>query len=348
MPAFAPMRAVTFQGREHVRVEERAEPELRAPGDALVRVEVAGVCGSDLHIYHGRVSVEPGFTLGHEWVGTVVEAGPDSGRSPGDRVLGCFQTACGQCFFCRHGHHQKCERGGVFGHGSGLGNLQGAQAEMLRVPHARLSLRDVPEGIDDDAALFAGDVLATAVHGVAPAVHLGDSVAVIGAGPVGLCAIQVARAAGAAVVLALDTVADRLAIAARLGAVPVDIAADDPRTAARAVSAGRGLDVAVECAGRADAVDTALRLLRDCGTLCLVGVHAERAQVHLGLLWFKGIRVLAGQANAILGVDPALALLAGGRVDIGPLVDRHVSLDDAVEAYRAFANREVVKVVLRP
>ena len=156
--------------------------------------------------------IEEGFTLGHEFVGTVLSAGDGVTEvSVGDRVLGCFCSACGNCFFCRRGDFHKCDEGRVFGHGKTLGALQGAQAEQVLVPHANLTLRRVPEGMSDDAALFAGDVMGTGWHAVDQAgVRPGDTVAVLGLGPVGLCAVQAAKAAGAAHVIAIDTVADRL------------------------------------------------------------------------------------------------------------------------------------------
>src|SRR5215217_4614829 len=164
------MRAVTFQAPGEVQVDEVAEPELLAPDDAVVRVEASGICGSDLHIYHGRVQIEPGFTIGHEFVGTVEAVGDAVTRvAQGDRVLGTFHTACGACFFCRKGLFQKCDDARVYGHGATLGNLQGTQAERVLVPHANLSLRRVPEGIDDASALFAGDVMGTGSHAIVAA-----------------------------------------------------------------------------------------------------------------------------------------------------------------------------------
>jgi len=210
------VRAVTFQAPGEVRLEERPDPELGAPDDAIVRIEATGVCGSDLHIYHGRVRIEPGFTLGHEYVGTVVAAGDGVTRvAVGDRVLGCFQTACGTCFFCLRGLYHKCDESRTFGHGAALGGLQGTQAELALVPRANLTLRRVPAGMAADAALFAGDVMGTGYHAVrAAGLVAGDTAAVLGLGPVGLCAVQAARAAGATRVFAIDTVETRLTMAA--------------------------------------------------------------------------------------------------------------------------------------
>src|ERR687883_3777 len=162
------MLAVTFQEPGRVELEERPEPEPIAADDAVVKVDATGVCGSDLHIYHGRVQIEPGFIIGHEFVGTVLSAGDAVTEvSEGDRVLGCYCSACGKCFFCRRGALHKCGEGRVFGHGATLGSLQGAQADQVLVPHANLTLRRVPEGMTDDAALFAGDVMGTGYHAVA-------------------------------------------------------------------------------------------------------------------------------------------------------------------------------------
>src|SRR5687767_10707985 len=239
------MQAVTFQAPGEVRIEERPEPELLERDDAIVRVEATGVCGSDLHIYHGRVVIEPGFTLGHEFVGTVVAAGEAVTEvSEGDRVLGCYCSACGNCFFCRQGDFNQCDRGRVFGHGKTLGSLQGAQAEQVLVPNADLTLRAVPQGMPNDAALFAGDVLGTGCHAVWSAgVEAGATVAVLGLGPVGLCAVQAARAAGAGQVIAIDTVGERLQMAASFGARQVHLTDEDVRAAVKGLTEGRGADV---------------------------------------------------------------------------------------------------------
>ena len=138
------MRAVTFQAPHEVRVEDKPEPALEAADDAIVKIDATGVCGSDLHIYHGRVQIDPGFTIGHEFVGTVSAAGDQvTSVSEGDRVLGCFHTACGRCFFCMRGWYMKCDQARVFGHGATLGSLRGTQAEQALVPTANLTLRSM-------------------------------------------------------------------------------------------------------------------------------------------------------------------------------------------------------------
>jgi alcohol dehydrogenase len=344
------MQAVTFQAPGEVRVEDRPEPELLADDDAIVRVEATGVCGSDLHIYHGRVKMDPGFTIGHEFVGTVTAAGPAVAQvAEGDRVLGCYCSACGTCFFCRRGEFHKCDNGRVFGHGETLGSLQGAQAEQVLVPNANLTLRRVPEGMTSDAALFAGDVMGTGFHAVdAAGMEPGDTVAVLGLGPVGLCAVQVAKAAGAAHVLAIDSVEDRLAMAETFGATPVHLTEGDPRGAAKAASEGRGADVVIDAVGHPDAFDMACRLARKAGTVSAIGVYAERMEVHMGVVWIKALNIVTGHANVIGHVDRVLAMMDAGVLDPSPLVTHHMKLEQAEEAYEIYDRREALKIVMEP
>jgi 2-desacetyl-2-hydroxyethyl bacteriochlorophyllide A dehydrogenase len=344
------LRAVTFQAPNEVRVEERPEPELQAPDDAIVRIQASGICGSDLHIYHGRVQIAPGFTIGHEFVGTVVAAGDAVTRvTKGDRVLGCFHTACGTCFFCLRGEYHKCAEQRTFGHGAALGDLPGTQAELALVPRANMTLRRVPEGVSDEVALFAGDVMGTGYHAVAASgVQAGDSVAVLGLGPVGLCAVQVAKAAGAGPVIAVDTVAARLEMARRFGAIPVHLTDEQPREVVKSLTDKRGVDVAIDAVGHPDALDLAIRLARNAGTVNAIGVYAEPQRVHMGLVWIKALTLRAGAANVIAHVDRVLGMLAGGTLDPTPLVSAHMPLDEAEEAYRLYDRREALKIVLTP
>src|SRR5690349_15148004 len=327
------MRAVTFQAPGEVRVDEVPDATLGADDEAVVRVEASGVCGSDLHIYHGRVAMEQGFILGHEYVGTVVDVGDSvTGVAPGDRVCGCYGTACGECFFCKRGDFHKCDNGGVFGHGKTLGNLPGAQSELLRVPSANLTLRKVPEGMSDEVALFAGDVMGTGYHAVVECgVEAGSVAAVLGLGPVGLCAIQAALAAGASQVVAIDTVADRLQLAEKLGATPVHLTEGDPRSVVKQLTDGRGADATIDAVGHPDALELAIRLTRKAGTVSATGVYAERCEVHMGLIWIKALTLKSGHANVFKHVDPILEKLASGVLDPSPLGTHHMKLDDAAE-----------------
>jgi 2-desacetyl-2-hydroxyethyl bacteriochlorophyllide A dehydrogenase len=344
------MRAVTFQAPGEVRIEEKPEPELVVADDAVVRVEASGICGSDLHIFHGRVPVEPGFTIGHEFVGTVLAAGEGVERvAVGDRVLGCFHTACATCSACLRSDYHRCERQRTFGHGSHLGDLQGAQAEQLLVPRANLTLRKVPEGMSDEVALFAGDVMGTGYHAVAHAgMQAGDTVAVLGLGPVGLCAVQAALAGGASQVFAVDSVPARLEMAKRFGAVPLHLAEDEPKRAVRAATGGAGVDVVVDAVGDPGPLAMAVSLARGAGTVSGIGAYAGKGEVPLGLAWLKGLTLRLGLANVIAHVDRVLGLLEAGKLDPSPLVTHHMKLDQAAEAYELYDNREALKIVLTP
>jgi len=179
-------------------------------------------------------------------------------------------------------------------------------------------------------------------------VGAGDTAAVLGLGPVGLCAVQAAFAAGAARVIAIDTVADRLEMARSFGADPVHLTDDDPRAAAKAATEGRGVDASIDAVGHPDAFELACRLTRKCGTVSATGVYAERMEVHMGVVWIKALTVKTGHANVIKHVDPVLEALAEGRLDPSPLVTHHMKLDDAAEAYDLYDRREALKIVLKP
>lgn len=342
------MRAVTFQAPGEVLVEDVPEPQLTHPQDAIVRVQASGICGSDLHIYHGRVPVEQGFTIGHEYVGTVEQVGSDVERvAVGDLVLGCFHSACGTCVACVRGDYHRCLRGRTFGHGSKLGDLPGAQAERLLVPRANLTLRLVPDGMSADVALFAGDVMGTGYHAIAHAgTRAGDTVAVLGLGPVGLCAVQAARATGASQVFAIDSVAQRLDLAREFGATAVHLTEEDPKRVVRDATERLGVDVVVDAVGDPGPLGMAISLCRDAGTISGIGAYAGRGEVTLGLAWLKGLTVRLGLANVIAHVDRVLAMMSAGSLDPKPLVTHHMTLDQAPEAYALYDQREALKIVL--
>jgi 2-desacetyl-2-hydroxyethyl bacteriochlorophyllide A dehydrogenase len=344
------MRAVTYQAPGEVRVDEVADPVLTSPDEAIIEVEACSVCGSDLHIYHGRVPVDPGTVIGHEYVGTVTAVGDAVTRvAVGDRVLGCFLVACGTCNLCLRGDYHRCERGRTFGHGKNLGALPGTQADQALVPFADLTLRKVPDGMSADVAIFAGDVMGTGYHAVAHAgMQEGDTVAVLGLGPVGLCAVQAALAGGATQVFAVDSVEERLELARQFGAIPIHLTEGDPKGEVRAATEKRGADVVIDAVGVPAAIDSAISLARSAGTVSGIGVHVGRAEVNLGLAWLKGLDLRLGQANVIAHVDRVLALLESGKLDPSPLVTSHMKLDDAAEAYAIYDRHEALKIVLSP
>jgi threonine dehydrogenase-like Zn-dependent dehydrogenase len=230
-----------------------------------------------------------------------------------------------------------------------MGSLPGTQAEYALVPHANLALRAVPDGVSDDVALFAGDVMGTGYHGVLESgLRAGEVAAVLGLGPVGLCAVQVAKLQGARVI-AIDSVEQRLALAESFGATPLHLGEQDVKAEVRRLTEKRGgVDVAIDAVGHPEVLDMAIRLTRSCGRVQCIGVYAERGEVHLGLAWLKSLTIKGGQANVIAHLDHVLSMLTDGLLDPSPLVTHHMRLDDAPEAYAIFDRREALKIVLTP
>jgi alcohol dehydrogenase len=203
--------------------------------------------------------------------------------------------------------------------------------------------------MSDDVALFAGDVMGTGYHAVAQAaLEPGAVCAVLGLGPVGLCAVQAARAAGASQVMAVDTVDERLRMAESFGATALHLTESDLRGEIKRATDGRGADVTVDAVGHHDAFDLACRLTRKAGTVSVIGVYAEPMEVHMGVLWIKALTIRGGHANVIAHVDPVLEKMSVGELDPAPLVTHHMTLDDVEEAYRIYDRREALKIVLRP
>ncbi len=346
------MRAVVYEDVGVVRVADVPEPTIERPDDAIVRVSVAAICGSDLHFLHGKAPLDPGEAIGHEAVGIVEAVGPTVGRfRPGDRVVVAFVISCGACWFCRHGQTQLCEDFMNLGAGIFGGGLGGAQAELVRVPHADANLLVVPEMMTDERALFLGDVLTTGYFGAALVeVSPGDIVAVIGAGPVGFFAAQAAIARGAERVLALDMEEDRLALAERVGAVPIDVTARHPQMAAAEHSEGRGADVVIEAVGHPSAFETAIDVVRRGGRVGVVGMYtSESAQVPLGIWWARALDVrFAGICPVHAWWERARDEVEAGRIDPIPVISHRLPLDEAPLGYELFDRRKATKVLLIP
>ncbi len=345
------MKAIQLFGAGDVRIGEVPDPKLEHAGEAIVRVTAAGICGSDLHLYHGRLPVDPGFVVGHEFVGVVEEAGSEVSQfTPGDRVVGAFHTACGACWSCRRRLYHHCGAMRLFGFGTAFGNLRGAQAERVLVPNADLALMPIPDGIDDLRALFIGDILTTAHQAVRNAsFNPGDTVAIVGCGPVGLLAQRCALLQGAGAVYALDRDATRLRIAADNGAIPVNIDEQDPLAILLSATESRGPDAVVECVGAEAALTAAIQLVRRAGVVSVAGVFTENIPLFpYGMLWIKDARLVGGLCNVLAYWGEAMALVAHGRLDPSSIVSHELALAEAPEAYRLFDRREALKVVLHP
>jgi threonine dehydrogenase-like Zn-dependent dehydrogenase len=346
------VRAVVYREAGRVEVADVPEPELEDPRDAIVRVTRSAICGSDLHFFHGKAPLEPGDVIGHEGVGVVERVGSDvSSVTPGQRVVVAFNIACGECWFCRNGQTALCEDFRNLGAGIFGGGLAGTQAELVRVPSADVNLLAIPEQVDDEAALFVGDVLTTGFYAAGiSGIHPGDTVAVVGAGPVGYFAIQSALLNEPAGVVAIDLEPARLGLAEVAGAVPLNPNERNPQTALSERTDGRGADVVIEAVGTLDAFETALRVVRRGGTVVVVGMYtSETYPAQIGVWWARALDLrFTGVCPVHAWWRRAMAEVEAGRLDPMPLVSHRLPLEDAALGYELFESRRATKVLLLP
>lgn len=332
-----------FVGIERVAVADVPEPTLLDPGDALVRVSAAGLCGSDLHPYFGReVGIDIGTVMGHEVVGVVTDVGSEvRDVRPGDRVVTPFTTSCGRCVLCRDGLTARCERGQLFGWVEAGVGLQGGQAEYVRVPLADGTLVPVPEGLDDGLALLAGDILSTALFGAdIGRVRTRHTVAVVGCGPVGLLAIRAALHRGATTVFAIDRVESRLALAEHFGATPLHLERSAPADAVVDPTDGLGAHTVIEAVGNASATRCAADVVRPGGTIAAVGVHTEpHLALSPGELYDRNLTYAAGRCSARHYMPEALEIAKADAGLLAPLITHRLPLEDGPTAYREFGAR---------
>jgi alcohol dehydrogenase len=345
-----PMRALVYHGPGAKAWEEVPKPEIAADTDAIVRVDTATICGTDLHILKGDVpAVTDGRILGHEAVGTVEAIG--SGVKTvgvGDRVLVSCITACGACRYCREGHSGQCLGGGgwILGH-----KIDGTQAEYVRVPFADLSTYAVPDGAADEQILMLADILPTGYEvgvlngGVRP----GDVVAIVGSGPIGLSAITGARLFSASHIVAIDVADARLEAAKQFGAdVAVNNYREDPEAVIGSLTHGLGADVTIEAVGVPATFELAVKLARPGGRIANIGVHGEPATLHLEEQWIRNITITTGLVDAYSTVT-LLRLLISRNIDAARFITHRFALDEFDEAYDVFgraAEIGALKVVL--
>lgn len=345
------MKAVVYRGEGQVAVEEVLDPVLQAPDDALVRVHTAAICGSDLHILHGRVpGVFEGATVGHEFTGQIVEAGSDvRDFIAGDEVIGSFQISCGACDGCRRGHYNHCVEMGTLGYGIFVGDLGGSQAELVRVPHADVNLMRKPTELSHEQALFVGDILTTGWYCASLGdIHPGDTVVVVGAGPVGVFSAMSAQAMGAGRLIVTDLVGSRLGfVREQLGADTIDAAKQSVSVALDALAPG-GADVVLETVGLPPALITAIDCVKTGGTVAVIGVHTEfEMALPVGNLFTRNITLRFGGSCNVQGVwEQTLRAVQDGRIDPTRIISHRLRLADAVEGYRLFDAKEALKVVL--
>ncbi len=351
------MKACVFHGKDQIRVEEVERPRAGA-GEAVIRVTLTTICGTDLHIVRGEYPVKEGLVIGHEPVGVIEEIGEGvSGYEVGERVLVGAITPCGQCRACLSGQQSQC------GHGEGyealggwrFGNtINGAQAEYLLVPSAQANLAKIPDELTDEQVVLLADIASTGFSGAeSGGVRIGDSVVVYAQGPIGLCATIGARLMGASLVIGVDGDENRLRMARELGAdVALDYREVDTIAEVKRLTGG-GADVAIEALGTQETFENCLRALRPGGVLSSLGVYSGKLQMP-----YDAFAAGLGDYRIVTTLCPGgkermrrlMETVKHGRVDLTPLITHRFSLDEIEEAYTVFGERRdgVMKVAVKP
>jgi alcohol dehydrogenase len=344
------MMAAVYYGPGDLRLEERPLPVLRDPTDAIVKVSLSTICTSDLHILHGAVPrAIPGTVLGHEFVGQVVETGPSvKNISPGNRVAANCITFCGQCWFCQHGYINNCQRGGWE-----LGcRIDGCQAEYVRVPFADQGLTIIPSSLPDEGALFVGDILSSGYFGAELCqIQPGDTIAVLGAGPVGLCAMECARLFGAGRVIAVDIDQSRLDIAQKQALCDrcINPLTEDVIHVINMLTQGRGADGVIEAAGGNDTFELAWRIARPNAVVALVAMYEQEQRLPLPQMYGKNLIFKTGGVDAT-HCGRLLGLLSCGRLRTDFLITQREPLTRILSAYENFSSKKAgsLKWVITP
>lgn len=343
------MKALVYQGPGVKAWTDKPVPLIDKPTDAVIRLLHTTICGTDLHILKGDVpAVTPGRTLGHEGVGIVETVGSAVRNfKPGDHVLISCVTSCGSCANCRRQMYSHCADGGwILGH-----LIDGTQAEYVRIPHADNSLYPVPAGADEEALVMLSDILPTGfeIGVLAGKVKPGDSVVIVGAGPVGMAALLTAQFYSPATLIVVDGDSNRLEVAKRFGATDViDIKTENAVERIFELTDGVGVDVAIEAVGIPASFDTCQAVIAPGGNIANVGVHGKSVELHLETLWIQNINISTGLVNT--NTTPMLIkTVQAGKIDARQLITHRFALDDILQAYEIFGNaaqEKAMKVIL--
>ncbi len=347
------MKAVTYQGVRKLEYTTVPDPAILKPGDAIIRIEIAGICGSDLHVYNGReLGIDPGTIMGHEFMGEVIEVGTGvRNYAPGQLVISPFFSSCGNCFYCQHELSCRCDRGELFGWiENGMG-LHGTQAQYVRVPMADTTLYPLKDGIDTVHGLMLGDILPTAFYCVDMANPIpGGSYAVIGCGPVGLLIVQALRSKGIDRIFALDPVKERLKLAEGLGAIVMDPSNESQIQSIIDATEGRGVEAVLEAAGNPSSQKLAYHLVRKGGIISVVGVHNEPEFSFAPVdLYDKNLTYRTGRCPVQQYLPEIESMIQQG-ADFSKIITHRLNLQQVTDAYEQFNRRDpgVLKMIIQP
>ena len=341
----ATMKAFVYRGPGKKALEERPRPKIAAPTDAIVKIAKTTICGTDLHILKGDVpTCQPGRILGHEGVGVVDKVGPAVTMfKPGDRVLISCVSACGKCVYCRKQMFSHCTTGGWI-----LGNtIDGTQAEFVRTPHADMSLYPIPEGADEEALVMLSDILPTGFEcGVLNGkVQPGCTVAIIGAGPVGLAALLTAQFFSPAEIIVIDLDDNRLEMAKRFGATTgINSADGNAVETVMKMTGKRGVDTAIEAVGIPATFEMCEQIVAPGGTIANIGVHGKQVALHLERLWDRNISITTRLVDTVT-IPMLFKTVGSDKIDPKLLITHHFKLDKILEAYEAFGNAAKTKAL---
>jgi alcohol dehydrogenase len=344
------MKALVYQGPGRINLEDKPYPKIESPTDCIVRITTTTICGTDLHIRKGDVpTVKEGRTLGHEGVGVIEAIGSAvSNFKINDKVLISCITSCGKCQYCKNKMYSHCEAGGWI-----LGNkIDGTQAEYVRIPFADTSLYPIPSGVDEDTLVLFSDILPTGFEtGVLKGqIKLGDIVAIVGAGPIGLATLLTAQFYAPAEIIMIDIDDYRLEVAKRLGATQT-INDKDGKAAARILEMTnqKGVDVAIEAVGTPESFETCQAIIAPGGFIANIGVHGKSVTLHLEELWHQNITLTTALVDTF-SIPTLLKTFINGKLDPSQLITHHFDLKDILKAYEVFAdaaNQHTLKVILK-
>ena len=343
------MKALVYQGPGQKSLEERAKPAISKPTDAIVRVTKTTICGTDLHILKGDVATcAPGRILGHEGVGVIEEIGTGvAAFKAGDHVLISCITACGKCEYCRKGMYSHCTTGGWI-----LGNsIDGTQAEFVRIPYADTSLYHIPSGADEEALVMLSDILPTGFEcGVLNGkVQPGSTLAIVGAGPIGLAALLTAQFYSPSVIIMIDVDDNRLEVSKRFGATAtVNSSGGTAAEKVMQLSGGRGVDTAIEAVGIPATFNLCEELVAPGGTIANIGVHGAKVDLHLERLWSHNVTITTRLVDTV-STPMLLKTVQSKRIDPAQLITHHFKLDQIIEAYETFgkaAKTKALKIII--
>ena len=340
------MKALVYHGPEKRAWEEKPKPVIKNPSDAIVRITKTTICGTDLHIMKGDVpEVVDGLILGHEGVGVIEEVGKGvSNYKAGDKVLISCITSCGSCDACRKGMYSHCETGGwILGH-----LIDGTQAEYVRIPHADTSLYHIPDGVDEEAVVMLSDILPTGFEcGVLNGqIKPGDTVAIVGAGPIGLATLLTAQFYSPAEIIMVDLDENRLNVAKTFGATK--LVSKDAVKEIMKLTNGKGVDVAIEAVGISATFDICQSIVAAGGHLANVGVHGKSVELHLEKLWSQNITITTRLVDTVT-TPMLLKTVLSGKLEPKQLITHHFDLKDIMKAYDTFGNaakEKALKVIL--